>query len=355
MTVKQPVVFLIALADQLVRLRNAESRNAEAHAVAKEGLFYSQIAEVLGLHGVAREVDDLSSAIIYPKDYARVRNQLERFRKNMEASGTVQQTLEDLGKLFSKENGFGLSELTHRVKTPASTLRKMRNRNLALNEIDDRLGVRAVLDRERDSFLPIKELLQRAGFKIHKEDDYVSNPTVTGYRAYHLTLSKGGGPKFELQVRTPSMHAAAEDGDVAHWLYKGYVTSALSNRLLVLRRMLQTGEFEFGNITPRDLQGVTVKFQGQEITLPRGSTPLDLAVELFGEKGFKLDAATVEDASSHSGFRSVGILSALHDGDEVRRLVLNDRKQPTANLLRKLPFARTRLLLERHLKEQGLL
>ena len=51
--------------------------------------------------------------------------------------------------------------------------------------------------------------------------DWLSKPKENGYESLHTTVSSADGNSLEVQIRTERMDLIAENGNAAHWSYKG--------------------------------------------------------------------------------------------------------------------------------------
>ncbi len=107
-----------------------------------------------------------------------------------------------------------------RVKSIQSTLSKMRVHGLANKHILDTIGVRVVFVRIEDCYRLVKQIHKRYTFIENEYNDYIKIPKPSGYQSLHTTILASSKLPIEIQIRTQKMHALAENGSAAHWLYK---------------------------------------------------------------------------------------------------------------------------------------
>ena len=131
------------------------------------------------------------------------------------------------------------------------------------------------------------------------------SPTCTAPCITTLFAGEGGIP-FEVQIRTPEMHRAAEYGIAAHWMYKEgrKDQDELDNKLAWLREALEMENYtdttrEFIDNVRKDFFGDYVYVltpQGKIIDLPAGSTPLDFAYRIHSNIGNRTQHVKVNGA-----------------------------------------------------------
>jgi len=122
--------------------------------------------------------------------------------------------------------------IASRLKSAYSTHLKMKRKNLDFLHIFDARAMRIVIGdasasesssgRDIDACYEMIDLIHKLYRPIEGEyDDYITNPKPTGYRSLHTAVFGEDGAPLEVQVRTRSMHDAAEFGIAAQWMYKG--------------------------------------------------------------------------------------------------------------------------------------
>jgi len=110
--------------------------------------------------------------------------------------------------------------IQHRVKHVAGVWRKMKERHLDPQEVQDVFAFRIIVADVDDCYLALEAVHQLFEPVPFRFKDYIVRPKDNGYRSLHTTLRDDSGLLFEVQIRSLQMHEAAENGDAAHWRYR---------------------------------------------------------------------------------------------------------------------------------------
>ncbi|KAF4531305.1 hypothetical protein B566_EDAN019408, partial [Ephemera danica] len=86
--------------------------------------------------------------------------------------------------------------------------------------VSDVFGFRVIVPTQADCYLALGVLHALYKPVPGRFKDFVAIPKVNGYQSLHTTLVSPLGTPVEFQIRTDIMHAVAETGIAAHWLYK---------------------------------------------------------------------------------------------------------------------------------------
>ena len=152
-------------------------------------------------------------------------------------------------------------------------------------------------------------------------DDYIAVPKDNHYQSLHTAVIADDGQPLEVQIRTRSMHKAAEFGIAAHWLYKetAPLNDDYQQKLGTLRdaiRSLSSAEEDatsFVDALKQDHFKDTVFCftpKGKLVELPSGSTVLDFAYHIHTDLGNHCRGAHVNGIFQPLTFR-------LRNGDQV--------------------------------------
>ncbi len=171
------------------------------------------LAERRGLGDRRASLEEASFRVLEPVRYAELQ------AVEPMAAALLERLADDTRGLLADHGIDGV--VTGRVKSAYSTWRKMAKKGRDADGIFDRVALRVVVSTigECDDVLA---LIHGRHVAIPGElDDYIRAPKANGYRSLHTAVYAAGRPNAaEFQVRTREMHAAAERGGAAHWLYK---------------------------------------------------------------------------------------------------------------------------------------
>lgn len=291
-------VVLIKMADRLHNMRTLGSLSPEKQfKIAGETLYvYAPLAHRLGLFKIKTELEDLAFRFEHPQKYQEImdlvsESEEERKRLVEEFTTPIRKKLDDAGFKY---------EIKTRVKSAYSIYNKMETKKIPFKEIYDIYAVRVIFENDDDS----KERMRcweiytifSDGYKVHPDRlrDWTSVPKANGYRALHLTLMGPGGKWIEVQIRSRKMDEIAELGYAAHWKYKTGETDDDSE----FDKWVNTIKDILANPAPNSIDFLdTIKLnlfsseiyvftpKGDLLTLPTGSTLLDMAFEIHTELG----------------------------------------------------------------------
>jgi len=300
-------VILVKLADRLHNMRTLEYQaEHKRQRIAKETLeIYAPLAGRLGIDWVKCELEDLAFKHLYPKEYKRLKVEVEkRVREAQEYVENVKSLLEEL---LGKNNIKG--KIVGRVKHLYSVYKKLQKYNLTIDELDqiyDLIGFRVIVNTVEECYKTLG-LVHALWTPIPgRFKDYISLPKPNMYQSLHTTVLGPNSRKIEIQIRTEYMDRIANEGIAAHFLYKeGIFTSKhghykylewLSKLIELQKELKHPREFLESlklDLFPDEIYVFTPK--GDVIVLPVGATPLDFAYAIHTEIGNKCVRAFVND------------------------------------------------------------
>jgi GTP diphosphokinase / guanosine-3',5'-bis(diphosphate) 3'-diphosphatase len=346
-------VILIKLADRLHNMRTLAAISAEKRGrIARETLdIYAPIAHRLGLNQIYRELQDLSFAQLYPWRHGALKKALTRARGTRR--DIVDRVQGEVEKAFAaaklKAQVFG------REKTVYSIFRKMREKHQPFASVNDLFGFRVVVAQISDCYVALGVLHQLYKPVPGRFKDYIAIPKANGYQSLHTTLVSPLGTPVEFQIRTEPMHAVAESGIAAHWMYKTKGSSANGDdaqRLgaTVLKSLIDIQDdtrdaAEFLEHVKIDLYPEAVYVftpKSQILSLPRGATPVDFAYAIHSDVGDHCVAASVNG-------EAVALRTELKSGDVVA-ITTAPGARPNPAWLNFVRTGRARAKIRHHLK-----
>lgn len=333
-------VILIRMADCLHDLRQAanlpEPKQLEIAQEVKN--IYAPLANRLGIWQLKWELEDLSFRYLNQEKYEEIADYLnvqriERAQRIEMAVVQLQQSLQAAGIR---------AQVTGRAKHIYSIYRKMQQKRLTFDEVQDVQALRVIVEpadpaaykkkNQRQKDFEDKAICYQVLGIVHELwralpgefDDYISAPKENGYRSLHTAvLDRATGQTLEVQIRTPRMHEEAEKGIASHWAYKedGDPGSSARRRVEKMRtavaQLLEAdpttsdGEIFETEIAAERFHVFTPR--GDVFDLPVGATPIDFAYQIHTEVGHRCRGARVNS-------KMVSLDHKLKPGDQVEIL-----------------------------------
>ncbi|UDY25379.1 bifunctional (p)ppGpp synthetase/guanosine-3',5'-bis(diphosphate) 3'-pyrophosphohydrolase [Nocardioides sp. Kera G14] len=329
-------VLVIKLADRLHNMRTLRYVPLKSQErSANETLdIYAPLAHRLGMNTIKWELEDLSFATLHPKIYDEiVRLVAERApSRDQFLAQVISQVENDLKESKIK------ATVTGRPKHYYSIYQKMIVGGKEFSDIYDLVGIRILVDDDRDCYSVLGVLHSRWNPVLGRFKDYVAMPKFNLYQSLHTTVIGPQGKPVEMQIRTFAMHRRAEYGVAAHWKYKeagraGVDTDRPLNptggpdmswvKTLVdwQSEVEDPGEFlESLRFEMNRTEVYVFTPKGDVIALPADATPVDFAYAVHTEVGHHTIGARVNG-------RLVPLESTLQNGDTVEVFT---SKSPTA-------------------------
>jgi len=346
-------VILIKLADRLHNMRTMEAMAANKRVrIAGETLdIYAPIAHRLGLNQTYRELQELSFQHLRPWRHAALSKAVQKAR------GYRRDVVERIQK--EVEKSFAQHQLAVQVygreKTLFSIYKKMNDKRLSFAQVSDIFGFRIVVGTLLECYQAMGVLHQLYKPMPGRFKDYIAIPKANGYQSLHTTLVSPLGTAVEFQIRTEQMHAVAEKGIAAHWMYKAKGAGANPQDAQRLGAMWLQSLIDIQDET-RDasefLEHVKIDLfpdsvyvftpKSKILALPRGATPVDFAYAIHSDVGDHCVAAKVNG-------EPVALRTELRSGDVVE-IVGAPNARPNPAWLNFVRTGRARSKIRHYLK-----
>ncbi|HVO08131.1 MAG TPA: bifunctional (p)ppGpp synthetase/guanosine-3',5'-bis(diphosphate) 3'-pyrophosphohydrolase [Burkholderiaceae bacterium] len=348
-------VILIKLADRLHNMRTVQAIAPDRRErMARETLeIYAPIAHRLGLNQTFRELQELSFACLHPWRYAALEKALQRARGHRR--DIVERVEQEVLRAFATAKI--KVQVGGREKTVYSIYRKMREKHTSFAQVSDIFGFRIVVGTLNECYLALGVLHQLYKPVPGRFKDYIAIPKLNGYQSLHTTLVSPLGTAVEFQIRTASMHAVAESGIAANWLYKTKDKDTdeaqrlgsmwLQSLLDIQDETRDAAEFLEHvkiDLVPDAVYVFTPK--SKILSLPRGATPVDFAYAIHSDVGDHTVAARVNN-------EPVALRTELRSGDVVE-VITAPGARPNPSWLNFVRTGRARSKIRHHLKTMEL-
>ncbi len=319
---RDPRVLVIKLSDRLHNMRTMRFLPPEKQAKkARETLeVLAPLAHRLGMATIKWELEDLSFAILHPKKYSEIVRLVATRAPSRDTY--LKQVIDEITQQLDSARIAATVE--GRPKHYYSIYRKMIVKGRDFDDIHDLVGVRVLVDEVRDCYAAMGMVHALWQPMPGRFKDYIAQPRFGVYQSLHTTVIGPDGKPLEVQIRTHEMHRTADYGIAAHWRYKESRGDAVAqgtveaDDMVWMRQLLDwqreaadPGDFLESlrfDLATQEIFVFTPK--GDVITLPSGSTPVDLAYAVHTEVGNRCIGSRVNG-------RLVALERKLESGDVV--------------------------------------
>jgi len=322
---KDPRVMLVKLADRMHNMHTLKHlRPDKQERIAQETMeIFAPICEKLGMWRMKGRLEDLSLRYLKPDTYQKLKEKISEKREIRERK--TQNYISVINKKLKQLDVEG--EVYGRAKYFNSIYKKMQKYNKDFDEIYDLIAIRIIVKTIPDCYLVLNEIiLKEWKLKTGRLKDYIKDPKDNNYQSIHATVETKDKKLIEVQIRTREMHITAEDGVAAHWKYKDTERDKQFDRkiswvkqVLDWKRNSKNAK-EFVENLKIDLfenEIVVLTPQGDPISLPVDSTPVDFAYEVHSSVGNSCQQAKVNN-------HIVSLDTKLSPGDVVEIITKKD-------------------------------
>ena len=348
-------VILIKLADRLHNMRTlGYMPEHKQERIARETMdIFAPLANRLGIWQIKWELEDLSFRYLNREAYRAIAKSLDERRSDRE------QYVREIERKLRKEltaHGIHDPAITARPKHIYSIYKKMKRKDLPLEQIYDVRAVRVIVDRKVDCYV-VLSIVHDLWRPIPGEfDDYIASPKDNFYRSLHTAVYDEQGKTLEVQIRTRDMHEDAEYGIAAHWRYKegfGRNDTNFETKLTWLRGLIEwrremTDAREFVESLKSDVfqdQVYVFTPKGKIIDLPVGSTPVDFAYRIHSEVGHRCVGAKING-------RLVSLDHQLRNGEIIQIMTSKAPRGPSRDWLNFVETSSARNHIRRYFRRQ---
>lgn len=325
------------------RLRTVDTSNAlETLQV------YAPTADRLGMGDLKGQLEDLAFKHLYPEEYKRIEFE---FSGRYEARKNYIKNLEPIIRKILKKEKIVPLEINARAKHLYSLYQKLLRHQMNFDEIYDLVAARIIVKDINDCYLALGAIHKTWKPMPGLIKDYIAMPKPNGYQSLHTSVFGPEGKITEIQIRTPEIHAHAENGIAAHWAYKeknykeknqypktdaretGWV-----EQLREWQKAVRGSDEFFGSLKTdlfKDRIFVSTP-QGDAIDLPEGSTPVDFAYQIHTTVGNECTGAKING--------KIAALDAKLKSGDLIEILTQKGKKPSADWLN---FVKTDLAKDR--------
>jgi len=313
-----PRVVVLKIADRLEVMRNLSifPKTSKDQKLLETLMLYMPLAHQIGLYNINSELSNIYFQYSEPEQFRAITNKLKATAKDREK--ITAEFIEPLKKTL--DNAGIKYKLKIREKSAYSIYKKMLKQKVPFEGVFDVFAIRFIIDCPDDPTTE-KDLCWKVYSYVTEEyesdtnrlRDWLTTPRPNGYESLHITVKNKQGSYLEVQIRTQRMDWEAENGQAAHWAYKGirheeHLDSWLKSVRYTLEHPSESRSDEIIATMPKDIFVFTPT--GELRVLSPGASVLDFAFNIHSGIGCKCVGGRVNG-------RAVPIKEKLKTGDIV--------------------------------------
>src|SRR3989344_2979774 len=298
-------VVLIKLVDRYHNMQTLDALpEKDQKRIALETLeIYAPIAYRLGMGELKDQLEDLAFKYLHPEKYEWLKNEVTGKYETHKAH--INKLRPVIYEIFKNEEIVPL-EVHARTKHFYSLYKKLLRYQMDFDKIHDLVAARIIMKNVEDCYLALGAIHQVWKPVPGLIKDYIATPKPNGYQSLHTSVFGPEGKITEIQIRTPEMHAKAENGIAAHWAYKehSYFGRDLNISKKELAWVEQLREWQkAARGSDEFLQSLKIDFlkdrifvltpKGDALDLPEGATPVDFAYAIHSDIGHQCAGANI--------------------------------------------------------------
>ena len=341
-TAKDVRTVLIKLADRYHNMQTLDALpEKDQKRIALETLeIYAPIAHRLGMGELKGQLEDLAFKYLHPEEYKRLENEVAEIYETHK--NYIKKLEPMLRELLGKEKVVPL-EINARAKHFYSLYQKLLRHQMNFDGIHDLVAARIIVKDINDCYLALGAIHQVWKPMPGLIKDYIAMPKPNGYQSLHTSVFGPEGKITEIQIRTPEMHAQAENGIAAHWVYKekNYKDKnryfKIDAKEIAWVEQLREWQKAAGDIDLFKGRIFALTPQGDVIDLPEGATSVDFAYQIHTTVGNECTGAKING-------KIAALDTRLKSGDLIEILTQKGKK-PSADWLNfvKTSFAKDKI------------
>lgn len=344
-----PRVVVLKIADRLEVMRSLSifPKSSREQKLLETMMLYMPLAHQLGLYNINNELGNICLRYSDPEQYRAITNKLKATEKDRERL-----TAEFIRPLEKKLSDAGIKyKLKIRTKSAYSIYKKMQVQKVPFEKVYDVFAIRFIIDCDDDPVLE-KDLCWKVYSFVTEEyepdikrlRDWLTTPRPNGYESLHITVKNRQGNALEVQIRTKRMDIEAENGNAAHWAYKGIRHEASVDRWLQsvrdsLEHPLSSSPEDMPAPPSKDIFVFTPS--GELRILSAGASVLDFAFNIHTNIGCRCTGGKVNG-------KPVQIREKLKTGDVVE-ILTGKNQRPTRDWLAWVSTSKARSKIKQEL------